>query len=259
MTLATPRAAGVSPNAPERCAHEVVTRRTAHRHRSNRAFVAATVQASTASADTTITWVTAAGSFDSEIGCASDWMPCCAAAHLTLGPDGWWRNTFTIPAGSYQYKAAINDTFYVSWGDNGGSGNINMVQPADGPVTIVFDPVVPPGGRLARRSVRGRLLPEPTWLRHPVAVVPPELATRSGWFRRLHPDLRRDHGRHVHTGDPDRLRNRSRLQHQLHCSRGRRWRDHHHHLHGEHARDRGELHPARPGAAGHLRPPSRGR
>src|SRR6266540_980057 len=61
--------------------------------------------------------VTIAGSLDSEIGCSGDWDPACAAAHLTYdaGYDVW-QGSFTIPAGSYEYKAALND----SWDENYG-------------------------------------------------------------------------------------------------------------------------------------------
>src|SRR5580765_4749531 len=63
--------------------------------------------------------VTIAGDLDSELGCAADWDPSCSLTHLTLRPDGIWSGTFDIPAGSFQYKAALNDTFDVSWGLGG--------------------------------------------------------------------------------------------------------------------------------------------
>ena len=104
--------------------------------------IAATAQGSIANADTAITAATVAGSFQHEIGSCSDWQPACADANLTLGADGWWRGTFTLSAGSYQYKVALNNNWDVSYGDNAGSGNINLVVPADNtPVTFVFDPV----------------------------------------------------------------------------------------------------------------------
>ncbi len=85
--------------------------------------------------------VTIAGDLDSELGCGSDWLPSCAQTHLTLRPDGIWAGTFTLPAGSFQYKAALNDTWDVSYGSGGGSGNIALAVPADGTaVTFYFDP-----------------------------------------------------------------------------------------------------------------------
>jgi hypothetical protein len=68
--------------------------------------------------------VTVAGSLQSELGCSGDWQPDCAATHLDLQPNGTYLKTFTLPAGSYEFKAAIND----SWTENYGLGGV-----ADGP------------------------------------------------------------------------------------------------------------------------------
>src|SRR5438046_10570907 len=54
--------------------------------------------------------VTIAGSLQSELGCPGDWQPGCASTHLAFdASDGVWQATFTIAAGSYDYKAALND------------------------------------------------------------------------------------------------------------------------------------------------------
>ena len=54
--------------------------------------------------------VTVAGSLQSEAGCPADWDPACAATHLTYdASDDVWQGTFTLPAGNYEYKAALND------------------------------------------------------------------------------------------------------------------------------------------------------
>ena len=56
------------------------------------------------------TTVTIAGSLQSELGCPGDWDPACAATHLTYdAADDVWQGTWTVPAGSYEYKAALND------------------------------------------------------------------------------------------------------------------------------------------------------
>lgn len=45
--------------------------------------------------------VTVAGSLQSEIGCATDWDPACAASHLTFNTsNGLWEGTFRIPGGN---------------------------------------------------------------------------------------------------------------------------------------------------------------
>ena len=61
--------------------------------------------------------VTIPGSFQQEVGCSGDWQPDCAATHLAL-EDGVWQGTFDVPAGSWEYKAAIDD----SWDENYGAG-----------------------------------------------------------------------------------------------------------------------------------------
>ena len=99
--------------------------------------------------------VTVPGSFNNEIGCPADWSPNCAAAHLTLDPaDGLWKGTFTIPAGGYNYKVAINDSWAVNYGAGGlrGGADIPLNLTADGPVSFTYDPVThlvtttPPSG-----------------------------------------------------------------------------------------------------------------
>ena len=64
------------------------------------------------------TSVTIAGSLQSELGCPGDWEPDCAATHLTYdADDDVWQGTFDVPAGSWEYKAALND----SWDENYGA------------------------------------------------------------------------------------------------------------------------------------------
>jgi hypothetical protein len=54
--------------------------------------------------------VTIVGSLQSELGCSADWQPDCAQTHLEdANADGVWRSVFTVPAGSWEYKAALND------------------------------------------------------------------------------------------------------------------------------------------------------
>ncbi len=89
--------------------------------------------------------VTLAGSLQSEIGCAADWDPACAASHLTFDTDdGLWKGTFKLPDGSYEYKVAINDSWDVNYGAGGAAGgsNIPITVPAAGAtVTFVWDQV----------------------------------------------------------------------------------------------------------------------
>jgi Glucodextranase, domain N/Pullulanase X25 domain len=87
------------------------------------AFVAVALVASvllpatSVSATPNPTSVTIAGSLQSERGCAIDWDPGCAQTHLSYdSSDDVWQGTFDLPAGSFEYKAALND----SWDENYG-------------------------------------------------------------------------------------------------------------------------------------------
>ena len=62
------------------------------------------------------TTVTVAGSLQDELGCSGDWQPDCATTHLTYdADDDVWQGTFTIPAGNWEYKAALNDSWDESY------------------------------------------------------------------------------------------------------------------------------------------------
>ncbi len=73
------------------------------------------------------TSVTIAGSLQSELGCSGDWDPACAVTHLAYdAEDDVWQNIFTVPAGSWEYKAALNDNWTESYGQSGGPNNIPL-------------------------------------------------------------------------------------------------------------------------------------
>jgi glycosidase len=80
--------------------------------------------------------VTIAGSLQSELGCAADWDPACASTYLAAdADDGVWQQTFAVPAGSWEYKAALDG----AWDENYGLGAVRdgpnipltLVAPAD--------------------------------------------------------------------------------------------------------------------------------
>ncbi len=86
------------------------------------------------------TSVTIAGSLQSELGCPGDWDPACAATHLTYdATDDVWQGTWTVPAGSYEYKAALNDGWAESYGQNGGANNIPLTLAASTSVKFYYD------------------------------------------------------------------------------------------------------------------------
>ena len=87
--------------------------------------------------------VSVPGSLNAAMGCGGDWDPACAAAQLTLDPnDEIWKGTFTLPEGSYAYKAAINGSWDENYGAGGvgNGGNIDLTVPPGGAsVTFFYD------------------------------------------------------------------------------------------------------------------------
>ncbi len=88
------------------------------------------------------TSVTIAGSLQSEAGCAGDWDPACATTHLAYdAADDVWQGTFSLPAGSYEYKAALNDSWDENYGlhaEPGGS-NVPLDLPSLASVKFYYD------------------------------------------------------------------------------------------------------------------------
>ncbi|HEX6159243.1 MAG TPA: hypothetical protein VF111_03690, partial [Thermoanaerobaculia bacterium] len=63
--------------------------------------------------------VTVAGSLQDELGCPGDWQPECSATFLTYdAEDDVWQRVFSVPAGNFEYKAALNG----GWAENYGAG-----------------------------------------------------------------------------------------------------------------------------------------
>jgi pullulanase-type alpha-1,6-glucosidase len=85
--------------------------------------------------------VTIAGSLQSELGCADDWQPGCALTSLAFDPvDGVWQGTFAVPAGSWEYKAALNGTWDENYGANAtpNGPNIPLALAASAPVKFYY-------------------------------------------------------------------------------------------------------------------------
>jgi pullulanase-type alpha-1,6-glucosidase len=81
--------------------------------------------------------VTAAGDFQSELGCSGDWQPACLSSWMeNLNGDGktYVFSTAAIPAGSYQVKAAYN----LGWDEAYPSANVSFVVPAGPAQQVVF-------------------------------------------------------------------------------------------------------------------------
>jgi hypothetical protein len=88
------------------------------------------------------TSVTVAGSLQSELGCPGDWQPGCANSHLTYDAvDDVWQGTFTLPLGSYDYKAALNDSWDENYGANAvpNGANISLALSSSAAVKFYYD------------------------------------------------------------------------------------------------------------------------
>ncbi|HEY3231539.1 MAG TPA: alpha-amylase, partial [Roseiflexaceae bacterium] len=86
--------------------------------------------------------VTIAGSLQSEAGCSDDWQPDCAATHLTYDAnDDVWQGVWAVPAGSYEYKAALNDSWIENYGLHAqpGGDNIPLNLGANASVKFYYD------------------------------------------------------------------------------------------------------------------------
>lgn len=85
--------------------------------------------------------VTVAGSLNSEMGCPDDWQPACEAAFMAFDPaDRLWKLTAELPAGQYEFKAALNGSWDENYGQGGAPNGSNIVLNHDGgPVTFRYD------------------------------------------------------------------------------------------------------------------------
>jgi hypothetical protein len=95
------------------------------------------VVAATPAAAATPGSVTLVGSLQSEFGCAGDWDPACSATHLTRSGTTW-TGTWTLPAGSYEFKVAINDAWTENYGAGGAPDGANIPITVGGPAKLAF-------------------------------------------------------------------------------------------------------------------------
>jgi pullulanase len=79
--------------------------------------------------------VTAPGNFQSELGCPGDWQPDCLRSMLQdADGDGVYTLTTTaLPAGNYEGKVAINESWDENYGEGGarGGSNLGFAVPSD--------------------------------------------------------------------------------------------------------------------------------
>src|SRR5215207_11719339 len=82
------------------------------------------------------------GTLQSELGCPGDWQPECPQTRLepVAGSPGRFRATFDLPAGAYEYKVALNNSWDENYGAGGAPGGANIALTASGgPVAFTYD------------------------------------------------------------------------------------------------------------------------
>ncbi len=82
------------------------------------------------------------GSFQDEVGCSGEWQPDCTETELTFNEEsGLWEGVFSIPAGEYEYKVALDGTWDRNYGANAEAGgpNIPLSVPEDMDVAFTYD------------------------------------------------------------------------------------------------------------------------
>ncbi len=83
--------------------------------------------------------VSVPGSHNSEIGCSGDWQPDCAEAQMSLDADDLvWKRTVALPAGGYEYKAAIDGSWDENYGAGGARGGANVGLDLAAPRDVTF-------------------------------------------------------------------------------------------------------------------------
>ena len=137
--------------------------------------------------------VVIAGSRQGELGCPGDWDPTCATTGLSDDPaDDVWQGTFDVPAGDFEYKAALNGGWDENYGANAtlNGANVALSVPATTPVKFYYDHETHwvDRQRHLRDSHRGRQLPERARLRGRLAAGLPALLA-AGPRRRRHLQL----------------------------------------------------------------------
>ncbi|MBN1286837.1 MAG: pullulanase-type alpha-1,6-glucosidase [Anaerolineae bacterium] len=82
------------------------------------------------------------GTLQPLLGCSGEWQPDCEATLLEFDEAaGLWHRTFDLPAGSYEYKVALNGSWTENYGGKADRDGPNIVLevPEDMPVTFIYD------------------------------------------------------------------------------------------------------------------------
>ena len=83
--------------------------------------------------------VTIAGSLQDELGCPADWQPECTSTQLALdADDDVWQASFGVPAGTWEYKAALDGTWVENYGLGGVRDGANIPLTLAAPTEVKF-------------------------------------------------------------------------------------------------------------------------
>lgn len=106
------------------------------------AFKTAAEQIRVVLAGATAGMVNVPGSWQAAAGCASDWDPACEVTALTEGDDGMFSGSFSVPAGDYECKVALDGAWTENYGVDGVKDGPNYAfsLAADSTVTFTYDP-----------------------------------------------------------------------------------------------------------------------
>ncbi|HSH80606.1 MAG TPA: alpha-amylase family glycosyl hydrolase, partial [Herpetosiphonaceae bacterium] len=85
------------------------------------------------------TSVAVVGNLQSELGCPGDWDPSCAATRLTHDAgDDVWQGSWNVPAGTWDYKAALNGSWDENYGANAQPNGNNIPLSLASPTSVKF-------------------------------------------------------------------------------------------------------------------------
>lgn len=83
--------------------------------------------------------VTIPGTIQSVLGCPGDWQPGCDKTHLAYDPAAdVWSARFDLPAGDYEYKVALDDSWSVNYGLNAAQNGPNIPLSLGAPASVRF-------------------------------------------------------------------------------------------------------------------------
>ncbi|WP_189350385.1 pullulanase-type alpha-1,6-glucosidase [Zhihengliuella salsuginis] len=84
--------------------------------------------------------VTLAGTLQDELGCAEDWQAACEATRLAATAEpGVYSADLTLPAGTYEYKIALDGSWDEAYGLDGGEEDIPLTIAGETTLRFTYD------------------------------------------------------------------------------------------------------------------------